>query len=493
MLVALPDIQTTNRPDSRRPEPGRPATRQSGSRHRARSGFRSRFLRECRSDYSVTASYRSCVCERGSTGSPGNERVLQAAWRRLSEGSRVKGRDGSTYVVLYPGRPVDGPGPDFRDAVLRGPDGALMRGDVEIHVRPSGWRAHRHHIDPRYNGVAFHVTGSPGLSGSGEGADVSWPDINPARTQLGRPMHLLVIGRQSPGSFDESEAPTPGSATGQFLGLTPELVDPDALASAGEQRFLGKSAGLSIALRGQGGDQAAWAAVLDCLGFSRNRRAFRQVAARLPWPVLSAAFDSGGDATALLMWAGGFGPKPLELRNSRSADHTGGVPPVWVMGGRPDNSPKRRLAAAAVLAERWWKDGPLNTMIDIVRATSGPTDMIEAIRVNPPPTSVKGNGARALIGEGRAREIVVNAVLPLVHGWSLMADRWDVTEKAFRLYRDHSKFPANVVTRKMTRVLESRGSDLKIKDAREQQGLILMYRAMTAGPLCVPPSENPDI
>lgn len=66
-----------------------------------------------------------------------------------------------------------------------------------------------------------------------------------------------------------------------------------------------------------------------------------------------------------------------------------------------------------------------------------------------------------------------------------MSDRWDVTEKALQLYRDHPKLPANAVTREMTLVLESRNPDLKFKGAAEQQGLILMYRAMTAGPLFV--------
>jgi hypothetical protein len=201
---------------------------------------------------------------------------------------------------------------------------------------------------------------------------------------------------------------------------------------------------------------------------------------------MSAALDFRGEAPALLIWAGGFGPKPPELRTLLSADNSTGVPaPDWIMGGRPDNSPKRRLAAAAVLATRWRDDGPLNTMIESVRSASSPKELIDAFRVDPPPTTLKGNGARALVGEGRAREIVVNAVLTLVHGWSLMSDRWDVTEKALQLYRDHPKLPANAVTREMTLVLESRNPDLKFKGAAEQQGLILMYRAMTAGPLFV--------
>jgi hypothetical protein len=403
------------------------------------------------------------------TGQGGNERVLQAAWRALTPERVVKGRDGATYSVLYPGRPAGGPGPDFRDAVLKGPDGQVMRGDVEIHVRPSGWRAHRHHMDPRYNGVAFHITARADVSGADE--------TDAPRTQSGRPMHLLVLGSS------EHHDPPPDPVAGVAVS-----VDRDVLARSGDQRFLGKSAGLSIALRKQGGDEAVWAAVLDCLGYSRNRRAFRGVAARLPWWLLRAGMNSGADASSMLMWAGGFGPKPLELKRLSSAGHPPGVvapAPEWVPGGRPDNSPGRRLAAATALAGRWREDGPLRSVIKTVRTASGPRELIDVFRVGA--NAAAGTGARALIGEGRAREIVVNAALPAVHGWSIMADRWDVAEKALALYRDHPKLPDNAVTREMVSVLESRGLASKMKGAREQQGVILMYRAMTAGPLYVGP------
>ena len=36
-------------------------------------------------------------------------------------------------------------------------DGEVCRGDVEVHRVASGWTAHRHHVDARYNNVMLHV------------------------------------------------------------------------------------------------------------------------------------------------------------------------------------------------------------------------------------------------------------------------------------------------------------------------------------------------
>ncbi len=58
--------------------------------------------------------------------------------------------------IVYPGRINDDRGADFRDAVIATSRG-LIKGDVEIHVKSSGWREHRHHRDVFYNRVILHV------------------------------------------------------------------------------------------------------------------------------------------------------------------------------------------------------------------------------------------------------------------------------------------------------------------------------------------------
>ncbi len=64
--------------------------------------------------------------------------------------------DGRVVDVINPGRRGGGSGPDFIDAVLR-LDGVERRGDVELHVRSSSFRAHGHDRDPAYGDIALHV------------------------------------------------------------------------------------------------------------------------------------------------------------------------------------------------------------------------------------------------------------------------------------------------------------------------------------------------
>lgn len=100
------------------------------------------------------------------------ETILHAAWRKAGKsGSAVTGRDGHRYRIIYPGRPADGAGPDFRDAVLLRDDGVQLHGDVEVHVRSGDWHGHGHGLDRAYNGVVLHValeeTGAPAQTDSG--------------------------------------------------------------------------------------------------------------------------------------------------------------------------------------------------------------------------------------------------------------------------------------------------------------------------------------
>ena len=63
---------------------------------------------------------------------------------------------GEPIKIIYSGRINDDRGADFRDAVIATSQG-LMKGDIEVHIKSSGWRAHQHHHDPAYNRVILHV------------------------------------------------------------------------------------------------------------------------------------------------------------------------------------------------------------------------------------------------------------------------------------------------------------------------------------------------
>ncbi len=64
--------------------------------------------------------------------------------------------EGEPLRVIYPGRINDDRGADLRDAVIATKQG-VIKGDIEVHVKSSGWRTHRHHQDAHCNRVILHV------------------------------------------------------------------------------------------------------------------------------------------------------------------------------------------------------------------------------------------------------------------------------------------------------------------------------------------------
>jgi hypothetical protein len=414
------------------------------------------------------------------------EALLHEAWRGTTTHDALIGtRSGETFQVIYPGRPSDGRGPDFRDAVLQTSRGALLKGDVEIHVRASDWRRHGHQTDEDYNGVVFHV------AADGHG---------PATSSAGRALPLVVL-RGGPGTNAQVPAKGPGagvpdngdcaarSAPAHALnasdlllaGLLPRMP----LGEAGDRRFLAKSSGYQIALRGASPDDVMWSAVLEGFGYSRNRRGFRQLAARLPWSTLAATFGaaalSSSELELVLLRAAGLAAEPPAGARLGAAwpaiRPLPGTRPVWARSaGHPLNHPARRIGAAARLAQRWLAaGGPATALESAAMAARSCRDLYRALIV---PGSC---GEAASLGPGRAAAIVVSAVLPCLHANAVEAGRWHVAERCLALFRSHPKLPSNGVEREALRVLNRAGRQGDARTARGQQGLLYSYRSLTMG------------
>jgi hypothetical protein len=146
---------------------------------------------------------------------------------------------------------------------------------------------------------------------------------------------------------------------------------------------------------------------------------------------------------------------------------------------RPDNLPARRLAGAAVLLARYL-NGLASGMIELVdrAATEGQRPRLEAgLTISAAGywanhldfgIEAKGN-APALIGQGRASDMVVNVVLPFV--W---ASQPALQAKALELYRSQPKLQDNGITRHMMQQLAIEGK--MVTSAAQQQGLLHIYK-----------------
>jgi len=278
------------------------------------------------------------------------ERELARLWARVGRGSfRTVG--GERLEVLSPGKFYGHGGPDFRGAVLR-LENRLVGGDVEVHVRSSHWRRHRHHDDPRFRRLALHVV---------------YEDDGPSGEAP-----VLALGRYL------------DSAAGSLLAPCGRLSS-EALESLGEERFRRKAAAFLRRLEEAAPEQALYEGMMRALGYTENAEPMEELARRLPFRRLLSLIEGCGDGKALSVLLLLFHREAGLLRWRRD-------------GVRPGNCPRRRLEGMARL---------------IVRYRGGLPDALKEAVLRGLPGGLEDRlTAAPFIGKSRARDIAVNIVLP---------------------------------------------------------------------------------
>ncbi len=288
-----------------------------------------------------------------------SERHLQCVWfdpRYRPASFSLPG--GESVSVLDPGEWNLEAGPDFLNAALLvQPGERQLRGDVEVHVRPSDWDAHKHRADPAYDGVIAHVTwfgGPPPRSLPG----------HVCRLALAEPVMsnpCLSLDDIDLKAYPHAILPRSPRPCACLLGTAPETARA-LLAAAGQFRLRSKAARVKARL-GQAGDrrQVFYEEVMAALGYKLNQAPFRALARRLPAHSLA---DSREKVFARLLGAAGLLPQPETACDEegrgyiralwdlwwKSPSETLPASTVWHTAAlRPQNSPVRRLAAAAAL------------------------------------------------------------------------------------------------------------------------------------------------
>lgn len=408
-------------------------------------------------------------------GTPASERGLGDLWRRadmLPDGLITE--DGQRLRIVYPGRPSSRPGPDFVDAVLTTEDGVRVTGDVELHLRAPDWYHHHHADDPNYNAVVLHIVMSPKGHAS-------------SRQQSGIRVPVASVAHLVPDLQSEEPDRTGPAPVGPEDG--PEDDPGDALDRAGDQRFLLKSRGFAEELEsaGRSPDQTLYRAVMESLGYTANRRPFIELSDRVPFDLLSSRLGGEPEGTrllaikALLLRGAGFLPRVRQCREASQIravlsrlPKTGSVSAVrWrLFRVRPANHPINRIAGAAGFLARYLEEGLAEGMhTELKRADGG----AYLDRLSVPP----------YIGNGRAGEMAVNAVLPFIHAYAGARRDPGLAGRAMAVYRGLPKLEDNEVTREMRRRLFSGKNGPKL-NARRQQGLVHLYKRMTTGPTTAP-------
>ncbi len=445
--------------------------------------------------------------------------VIDVWQRQLLSGAKLVTETGESIRIVYPGRINDGRGADFRDAVIATGSG-LVKGDIEVHVKSSGWLAHRHHQDTAYNRVILHV--------------VMWHDSKSATSlQNGKGVPTLVlhkylggrVGQRSGGARLPVKLSMPCL---KAIGRLPSSVVAAILDKAGEERFFSKVAEFQADLARVGASQCLYRGIMGALGYSKNKFPFLELARRLPLQVLESVTRGAVSDKEYLAWQqalllGTAGLLPSQYLSlcpeTESGDEwTDRLEGLWSSSGytgvmsrddwqlfkvRPSNLPVRRMIAMSYLLLRYREEGVVVGMVELVKAAS----LCQAYARLENGLIINTGGYRAshfdfgggikirnqtLLGSRRAADIAVNVILPFIVAWGQFTSQPELVEKSLNLYHYYPGLAENSVERHMRRQL--RLSSSLVNSARRRQGLIHIYRTLcTQGRCdCCPLSQFDD-
>jgi hypothetical protein len=340
-------------------------------------------------------------------GEPAREPLSEADLSLIWEGQRFPPEalhtvDGRAVEVISPGRRGGAAGPDFVDAVVK-LDGVERRGDVELHVRASAFRGHGHATDPAYGRLALHVVyraddgAETALCGGGRAPVAAFA---PWLERRGAELESWLA---APAMWQE---PCRGAA-----GRLGEEAVRETLRAAGSKRFAGRTSRLAAQARQLGAEEALWRALLDVLGVGGDREGFRRLAAAFPVSLARGMQDLEG----ALAYAAGLGEAP-----AGEGELPQPLRPALLASGRPANQPRRRLAGLARLYARAKRQTGTEAKVltEMALASVQDADVKRALAA----WQVADDEGPALIGAERARELLVNAVLPLAAAQGLAAE-----------------------------------------------------------------------
>jgi len=414
--------------------------------------------------------------------------------------------DNKEIRIISTGLWNSSPGPDFTNARLYIGE-QLYQGDVEMHLYSSDWYRHKHHLDNKYNNLVLHIT--------------IWNDeARPTRLNNKQEVPQLILSPLLRERLEEVDklleldiAPKQGAyftLAGRcysYIKQAPVQKTVSFLQGAGESRLLRKVENLQARLAKSGNDydEVLYQGIMGALGYRNNQLPFLQLAETASYKKIRQIIKPYPQdkrplvIQSMLLNAAGLKPQVLGdftepakyyLKYLNMLDNlSDGFKKIgldWqIPGGRPANSPYRRMAGMSYLLAKG-----MTLFAGIIHVMTKQSDvrkeLIQLLSV--PATGFWSTRSTfdsrpfskeyALIGRERADAIILNVVIPLVLLYSQSDKNSSLQEAILNLYRSYPKLMENYYTRFMKQRLFKSDSKLysdAVKTASAQQGLIEIF------------------
>ena len=442
-----------------------------------------------------------------------DEAYVQTLWheQRFFD-TNMESIDRKTIRVLKPGIWNHNEGPDFMHAEIE-IDGKLFVGDVEIHVQASEWYAHKHHLNSRYNRVILHA--------------VYFDDDINLRTRLQNGKRIPTLELLKWVATDTGDLYNDIQNTGTEDGIcrvTGKQLNMEVLKgvfeSLGRERFLEKVESMRLLRTRLDFEQLLYEGIMEALGYSRNSKAMRELAQHVPFADLDQKSES--EIQAILFGVAGLLPSQREKSPSTEVTKDPSIIALealwrasayaelprrmtdthWSFTSRPVNHPIRRIAAMGQLIHQCQGSLMMYFLPSCEKAAA--TDARRSLQIigrelrvllNIEPTGywethfnfgTSNSRKEALIGSGRALDIITNKILPVAYIWAVEAGSQKLQEAVLRLYSVTLKSSGNKIIDEIDKQIFTESQQMRhLKPtAKIEQGIIRLYKNYCADRLC---------
>jgi hypothetical protein len=403
-----------------------------------------------------------------------NELELQSRWFAGDFGKQFRSVAGEAIEIVQFGVWNREAGPDFSDAAIQMDGGDPIRGSIEFDLSDRNWEAHGHATNPEFDDTVLHVfvhsSDREFFTRTKSNRNVPQVRVDPA-TLPDAFVASLPLAR-------------PGRCQAPLRDLPEERVR-SVLDAAAQFRLQRKAARLRNVAECHGRDAAVYQELAGALGYKQNKLPFTLLAQRLPLEWLQKKSE---DAEALLFGVAGFLEAPdLSVYDSATRAYVRTLwdrwwpnrnemgrlllsPKLWrLSGARPLNHPQRRLAALALIAQKWPTFLSSLGKADVSAARNFFLGLKHSFwNFHHTLRSEASSRPMVLIGNSRMADILANVLFPFF----LMEGK--------KVWPEYEKLSAQLSNRRLeTAATRLFGSDSRrprfLKSVAHQQGLLQIY------------------
>lgn len=424
--------------------------------------------------------------------------------------------EGQSISIIGIGIRNEDSGPDFKGVTIKC-DKQIYHGDLEIHQAPEDWYQHSHHADPAYNNVIMHLVIGP----------EKFKDIAIRLDRHPVPIQVFVDIPDDPGSFiiERSHLNPANSDLTCRLSSQPDDFKLAVVDHFSRARLHAKADRFAEQRQTSSWNQILYVGMMEALGYAKNQAPFRKLAQTIPIEALMREFCGVTKEEALLrplgLLLGAAGLLPSQdkyfdwrkIKDQETHHYVAQLEDVWAEYAtrlglqpmrqeewqffrlRPSNFPTRRLAGASLILQQFTREGILEKILKVIDGLIDTDQLLikelenqfvcqidgywaTHYRLEEQAPELRDEKSATLVGKDRARDIVINIVLPVVMAYANEIDAATLKVKMLQLYQAYPKVSTNSIIKDMSRQLFETGKygDRFITTAARQQGLLHVHK-----------------